>query len=430
MPNIIFYLNTGAINNKGTAPVMAKIIHNNNRYYKTIARIKALPDFQNRKGEITVKGDWNIKKCRVNPNHKNAPYNRHKEINATINQLEKINNDFNDYCLLNNVEVTEQAIKKILQGVDPVSGKRSANRAEITFDEAFEKWLEYSKHHNEPGTYRKRKTVKKFYSDFQQNTGTKITFHNINMVLFDQLKEYAFGKKKYANNNFAKTIKVLKIFLNWCAARDIFTGRMPKDFKATERDITPITLTVDEFKTLYNYNFPSVKLQKVRDIFCLGCLTGLRYSDLQRLRWDWIKGDHISITLQKVKEPVRIPLVDLSLKILDRYRHLPVYALPRMSNQKFNSYIKEACAIAEINSSITIDKYSGNKFTQQMKLKHEVVTAHVARKTFITLSFYLGMNIKVVQEITGIREERTLRKYLKVAEEMKQTEMQNTWGKL
>jgi site-specific recombinase XerD len=101
-----------------------------------------------------------------------------------------------------------------------------------------------------------------------------------------------------------------------------------------------------------------------------------------------------------------------------------------MSNQKFNDYIKEACKEAEINSLITLDRYTGNKFTQETKEKHEVITAHVARKTFITLSFYLGMNIKIVQEITGIREERTLRKYLKVAEEMKQTEMQNTWGKL
>ncbi len=101
----------------------------------------------------------------------------------------------------------------------------------------------------------------------------------------------------------------------------------------------------------------------------------------------------------------------MSKKILDRYRHQPVFALPRMSNQKFNDYIKDACAEAEINDNITLDRNTGNQFTQETKKKHEVITAHVARKTFITLSFYLGMNIKIVQRITGIREERTLRKY-------------------
>ena len=101
-----------------------------------------------------------------------------------------------------------------------------------------------------------------------------------------------------------------------------------------------------------------------------------------------------------------------------------------MSNQKFNDYLKEICELAEINEPVNIDTHRGNKFYQETKPKYEKITAHVARKTFITLSFYLGMNIKIVQEITGINQEKTLRKYLKMADEMKKTEMDKTWGKL
>ena len=431
MPNIIFYLNTGAISKDGVAPVMAKIIHNKKRYYKTIARVKATPDIKDTKGNITAKGDWNLGKCRINKNHKNTPYNRHKEINATLNHLDNLTKQFNDYCMLNDMPITEFAINQILSGIDPVSGKKAANRPEISFDEAFKQWLQHTKDNNEHNTHRRRNTVYNFYTDFQKDNEIRISFKNIDMMLFDQVKRYSIETKKHSNNTFAQTIKILKLFLNWCKARNYYTGTLPKDFKANEHDISPITLSVDEFKTLYNYQFDSKKYQKVRDIFCFGCLTGLRYSDLQRVRWDWIYNNQlIKITLQKVKDPVRIPLVDMSLKILDRYRNQPVFALPRVSNQKFNDYLKKACAKAEINSLVTIDTYKGNKFIQETKEKHEVVTAHVARKTFITLSFYLGMNIKVVQDITGIREERTLRKYLKIAEEMKQTEMQETWGAL
>ena len=102
-----------------------------------------------------------------------------------------------------------------------------------------------------------------------------------------------------------------------------------------------------------------------------------------------------------------------SLKIIERYQKHAIFVLPRMSNQKFNDYIKEACAKAEINSPVTIDTYKGNKFTQKTFEKHEVVTAHVARKTFITLSYYLGMKTEYVKKITGINQEKTLRKYLK-----------------
>ena len=92
--------------------------------------------------------------------------------------------------------------------------------------------------------------------------------------------------------------------------------------------------------------------------------------------------------------------------------------------------MKEVSKEAEIKVPVIIDTYSGNKCTQVTQPKYKLITAHVARKTFITLSFYLGMNIKVVQEITGIKQEATMRKYLQIADQMKQEEMNKAWGKL
>jgi len=40
------------------------------------------------------------------------------------------------------------------------------------------------------------------------------------------------------------------------------------------------------------------------------------------------------------------------------------------------------------------------------------------------------MNIEYVKKITGINQEKTLRKYLKIAEDMADSQMENTWGKL
>ena len=416
MPNIIFYLNTGAIGKEDKVPLMAKVIHKGKRHYKTIGRIK--------------ESDWNLSKKRVAKNHKNSPYNRHKEINATLNQLEQLMNSFNDYCLLNQYPVTEDSIKQILKGIDPVSGKKSANRPEISLSQAFDEFVAYSKENKEYNTYKRRNTVFGFIKEFQEDTNHIATFRNIDMILFDRLKQYAIQEKKYSNNTFAQTIKVFKTFLGWCKSRDYFSGEIPKDFSASEKDITPIVLTVEEFKTLYDFEFEKEKYRKVRDIFCFGCLTGLRFSDLQRLQREWISDNHIQITLQKVKEPVKIKLVERSLKIIERYQEQPIFVLPQMSNQKFNDFIKEACALAELKSPVTIDTYKGNQFTQETFEKHEVITAHVARKTFITLSFYLGMNIEYVKKITGINQEKTLRKYLKIAEDMADSQMDNTWGKL
>lgn len=418
MPNIIFYLNTGAKGKEDKFPLMAKIIFKKKRYYKTIARIK--------------EEYWNPDKKLLGKSHKNATYNRHKEINATLNHLKQLTNSFNDYCLLNEHTVTEQAIKEILKGIDPIEGKKSIISIETSFNQAFDEWLEYSEQNTAHDTYRHRKSLRKYYNDFQNEENYIITFGNIDLKLFDKLKKYGINKRKYVNNTFAKNIKTLKTFLAWSAERGYYSGTEHHKFKVAEKDITPITLTLDEFKSLYNFEFTKEKHKKVRDIFCFGCLTGLRYSDLQQLRREHIRGNlnYIIKTMQKVKEPVQIPLVDLSRKIIERYREQPIFILPRMSNQKFNDYLKEICELAEINAPVNIDIFRGNKFYQETKPKYKVVTAHVARKTFITLSFYLGMNIKIVQEITGINQEKTLRKYLKIADDMKKTEMDKTWGKL
>ena len=432
MPNIIFYLNTGAKGKEDKFPLMAKIIFKGKRHYKTIGRIKATPEKKDKNGKVIGKGDWNIIKKRVYKNHKNATYNRHKEINATLNQLEKLTNSFNDYCLLNKHQITEQAIKDILKGIDPIEDNNSVTSPKKEFNRAFDEWLEYSKQNVAYDTYRHRKSLRKFYNEFQETETYKITFKNINLALFEKLKGYGINKRKYVNNTFAKNIKTLKTFLAWSAERGYYSGIEHKKFKVAEKDITPITLTIAEFKTLYNFEFTKEKHKKVRDIFCFGCLTGLRYSELQQLRREHIRGDmdHIIKTMQKVKESVQIPLVDLSRKIIERYQEQPIFILPRMSNQKFNDYLKEICELAEIDTPVNIDIFRGNRFYQETKPKYKVVTAHVARKTFITLSFYLGMNIKIVQEITGINQEKTLRKYLKIADEMKKTEMDKTWGKL
>lgn len=411
MPNITFYLNTSSQGKQGTSPVMAKVIYNKKRYYKSIVRVNT--------------NDWDEEKQRIK-----SSFKHHKAKNATIKHLKSLMLAFDNYCQLNKYPDMENAIKMILDGIDPIKGERSPNLPDIKVLDLFSEFVEYSKNKNEHNTYRRRNTVYNFVNEFCEETNYHLSFQKIDVDLFDRLREFA-ATKKHSNNTFAQTVKVFKRFLSWSQEREYFKGSIPK-YTATEKDITPIILTIDEFKILYDFKFTDKKLDKVRDIFCFGCLTGLRFSDLQRARRDWIVNDQLVITMKKLKEkePVRIPLVDRSKKIVEKYKHQPVWILPRISNQKFNDYIKKACEAAEIKSPVTISSHSGNKFSEKTYPKHKVITAHVSRKTFISMSLYLGMTQKVVQDITGISEEKTLRKYISIVDEMKTKEMNETWGKV
>jgi len=77
-----------------------------------------------------------------------------------------------------------------------------------------------------------------------------------------------------------------------------------------------------------------------------------------------------------------------------------------------------------------VTNFIGTTSQEVTKPKYKLITAHTSRKTFITLSFFLGMDVKVIKSITGHTQDKTFDKYLKIADEMKETEINKAWGKL
>ena len=104
--------------------------------------------------------------------------------------------------------------------------------------------------------------------------------------------------------------------------------------------------------------------------------------------------------------------------------------MPIISQQKFNKYIKECCEEAEINTPITITRYIGQKRIDKTVPKYDLITRHTARKTFVTNSLVLGMKEMVVRNITVHKKEESFRRYVKIAEDLKRLEMENTWDKI
>ena len=160
------------------------------------------------------------------------------------------------------------------------------------------------------------------------------------------------------------------------------------------------------------------------------CFTGLRYSDTNQLLKAHIRGNLIIKRIEKTEREDHIPLNKYALEILQKYEDLPIIALPRISNQKLNSYIKECCQKAEINQPEEIVRYSGNKKIITYKPKYDVITAHTARKTYITNSLMLGMNTKTIMSNVGHTKDSTMNKYIKMVDKFKNDEMDNTWNKI
>lgn len=180
---------------------------------------------------------------------------------------------------------------------------------------------------------------------------------------------------------------------------------------------------------LYNYNFEQSRHIKARDIYCFGCFTGLRISDILNLKREHIKDDEIHKTIVKTRRTDIIPLNQFAKQILKKYE-FEESPLPKISSQKLNDYIKECCRKAEIKTLINNVTFIGGKPKEQSFPKCELITTHTARKTFLTNSIILGMNYMAARGISGHKKDKDFNRYVKIAEDFKQKEMQKTWDNI
>lgn len=154
-----------------------------------------------------------------------------------------------------------------------------------------------------------------------------------------------------------------------------------------------VFLTEDELHKLENFEFSQNRLEKIRDLFVFCCYTGLAYAEMKSLKTKNIQigfdnKEWIKVTRQKTDREIAIPLLPKAKKILNKYASTENdKLLPEISNQRFNSYLKEIAGIVGINK----------------KLTH-----HIARKTFATtVLLFNNVPIEIVSELLGHSSIRT-----------------------
>ena len=80
-------------------------------------------------------------------------------------------------------------------------------------------------------------------------------------------------------------------------------------------------------------------------------------------------------------------------------------------------------AKVEIDEPTLIINFKGGERIEDIVPKFEVLTSHVARKTFITNALEKGMKAEVVMEISGHKDYKIFKRYVKIANEHKKKEM-------
>jgi integrase len=431
MPNITFYIDKTNTDREGFAPIKATVSipykkDDGKTDYKNITKIvsKVKPQYWN-DSEINPKTNRQKRnKQRVSPPKPNEKDNNFEEINDTLDKFQTDAKKYFKECESQSIEITQSIVRDYFKGT-----KLYLNKTKKELWEAYDEFLKAGEVERAANTIRNRKTIKNYLKTFETETGYKMTFESINLVFFDQLKENVLITKGHGYNYLSAITDKFKAFLNWSLERNYHNNTTFRKFSAPEKEGTIVHLTFPELQHLISFTFESKKLQKARDFYCFGCLTGLRYIDLQRLTKDNVSDGLIKITTQKTNREVFIPVFPGVKTILDRYPD-PHKLLPKFSNQKLNKYIKEACKKAEINTMVEYKTFEKNITKTEFKPKHELIGTHTARKTFICLAYDNGLDIEMIKSITGITNERTLRRYLNVSVDSKKEKLTKAFLKL
>lgn len=232
--------------------------------------------------------------------------------------------------------------------------------------------------------------------------------------------------------------KHLNTFFSYC--REVLDIQLhPRHATIKKETAQPdrIYLTEVDLSKLETTALPT-HLDRVRDAFLFQTYTGLRYADLWRLQHRHIEPREgyrvlVLITEKSVSRSgsvkrVEIPLLPGAERILSRYDTGQFRLLPVLSNQKYNEALKEIALMAGLTEHVdTITYVKGVPLITSTE-KWKLVSSHIARHTFATLSLIKGVPLEVVSKTLGHSNLHTTMIYAKVADEWKNQQILKSWS--
>lgn len=236
---------------------------------------------------------------------------------------------------------------------------------------------------------------------------TPPTFDDINYTFCEDFIEWMSGKNLCANTR-GSHVKFVKAAMNEAFKNKLHRNEDFRSFRKEMEQVDAVYLTNEEVTKVAQLPLCG-NHALVRDIFILGCHTGMRFSDYSRLSMNDITDGVIHFITQKCKTPVDIPAHPRVLEILNKYGG----TIPKISGQKFNTHIKEVCKEAGIKESVLVRR-SGK---QERYEKWELVSSHTARRTGLTNMYKAGIPTYRCMMISGHKTEQVFLTYLRITQE-------------
>lgn len=383
--SILFYLKKAKKNRAGEAPVYLRI---------TVNGLRA--ELALRKSVVPAMWDPKTRRAKGKSEHSRI-------LNNFLGELEnRINHNYN-------VALREEQLVTAESLINQITGKDKQKKMLIPVFNEYIQLIE-----REKGKKYSPKTVARYIHALSkienflmlEFSKSDIELEKLDLKFIRKFDIYLQTEYDYHPNTVTKYLKILKTVINSAISFGYIDKNPFHGYSTTYKTSNRKFLTAHELSILEKTIMPNERLERVRDVFVFICYTGLSYSDLTS-----ITRDNISIGIdgknwlnyERIKTGVRarIPLLYQAQDIIEKYKNsheciADNKLFPVISNQRFNSYLKEIASICGINKS---------------------VSAHIGRHTFATtVTLTNGVPLETVSKMLGHETIKTTQIYSKVVD--------------
>lgn len=334
--------------------------------------------------------DWDKSKCRIKGTSAYAGM-ANRYLRDTVS-------DFDEFVIKRTLDgnadrITIEDIRAVLNG-EPESTATDAKRDNATLEEIFDLYVDFIKTIDKrSNTIRNYGTNKRVICEFaKERYGQLVSIKNISLGFVRELRKYLKNDRKNQNGTIEKRMEGLRAVIRYA----IHEGYAIDDPFNRYNNLIPsgshktVFLDADEYRSLRELKLPtdaipSMRLSHKMFIFC--CETGLRYSDMQDLKWEHlIERDGKYEALEKIqiktRNRVHVPLSNQALAfiMLNGHNRGGEYIFDRIEGQTINNNLKLLAKAANISKHLTF---------------------HVSRHTFATNLANNGANEFEIAQLLG-----------------------------
>lgn len=352
-----------------------------------------------------------------------------QRVNFRLDEFQAATKSYFEHLAFQKIQPTPEKLKELFdQNFRPQVPDTETLKVQNlnSYIEQYIKEIESGKRLTEKGTRFRPNTFKNFnsfkakFDEYQKDKHVKIDFQHVTLDFYTKFTGY-FTEKNYKLNTIGRHIKTLKTLMKAAKEEGLHENMEfeRKQFKVHRENPDDVYLTETELKQIAELDLTDTPhLDKVRDVFLVGCYTAQRFSDYHRLNESHIKKlddgtQVIELFQEKTDEKVTIPIKPELLQILKKWN----YRLPKTYEQKVNKGIKLIAEKAKINELCEEESIVGGRKVTKSIPKHKLITSHTARRTGATLMYLAGIPTISAMKITGHRSEREFLRYIKVSTE-------------